>query len=111
MKRITARSSQARDNALDWDNTQSASQCHPSVSAGKIGKAEDRYLRGPCKSVSGARKVGKAEDRHLNGPCKSVSYRGIAIHSLRQTKVNRNEIGKWQNKLGYTKFFRKMPIL
>ena len=32
---ITARSSQARDNALDWDKTQSASQFHPSVSTGR----------------------------------------------------------------------------
>ena len=37
---------QACDNALDWDNTQSASQCHPSVSIGKTDTAEDRYLRG-----------------------------------------------------------------
>ena len=77
-------------------NTQSASQLHPSVSAGKTVTVEDRYLRGPCKSVSSARKVGKAEDRHLCGPCRSVSYKGIAIHSLRQTKVNRKEIGKWR---------------
>ena len=62
--------------ALDWDDVhynQIVSGLQPSVSAGKIGTVEDRYL---------------------SGPCRSVSNRGIAIHGPRQTKVNRNEIGK-----------------
>ena len=87
---ITARLPQVCSNALDWDeDTTSISALHPSVSA---------------------RKVGKAEDRYLGSSCRSVSYRGIAIHSLRQTKVNREEIGKWRVSWGTQFFFRKVPI-
>ena len=107
-------------------NTQSASQLHPSVSAGKTDTAETdtcvvparkasrgcrRLLEYPCKSVSGPRKVGKAEDRYLRGPCKSVSDKRIAIHSLRQTKVNRKKIGKWKASWGTQNFSAKSQYL
>ena len=51
-----------------------------------------------------------AEDRYLSGPYKSVSNRGVAIYSLRQTKVNRNGIGKREISWGTRNVFRKMPI-
>ena len=57
--------------------------------------------------MSGPRKVGKAEDRYLRGPCKSVSDKRMAIHSLRQTKVNRKKIGKWKASWGTQIFSAK----
>ena len=62
----------------------------------------------PYRSVSGPRKVCKAEDRYLRGPCKSVSDKRKAIHSLRRTKVNRKKIGKWKASWGYTNFSAKV---